>query len=392
MNTTEQGIILLLKSAITGEAYPLPEGFQLEEASPIIKKQGIDALCYIGAVNCGFDKQLLAMKLLFQAYCRQLLQSEGQLAEIQRLYEAFEAQGIDFMPVKGCNMKLLYPAPELRTMGDADILIRMEQYPQIEQVMQSLDFTFQYESNHELVWASKRLMAELHKRLMPSYNKDYYRYYADGWKLAAQHDGHHYYMTDEDQFVYIFTHFAKHFRDGGVGSRQILDLWVYLRHYPNMDMHYIENSMKQLQLDEFYTHILEMLGTWFGGKPASAMSEFITDFVFSGGVWGTAENHASAKGVRYNETALAWVPTHFRPYVRAIFHSPEEMKMQYPILKKYPILLPFSWPYFWVETLLFRHDAIRRCVAAAEVTSEESVERYDELLSYVGLQFRFKQE
>ena len=44
------------------------------------------------------------------------------------------------MPLKGCNMKALYPSPELRVMGDADILIRVEQYDRIRPIIQSLGF------------------------------------------------------------------------------------------------------------------------------------------------------------------------------------------------------------------------------------------------------------
>lgn len=39
---------------------------------------------------------------------------------------AFDAGGIDYMPLKGSILKDLYPRHEMRMMGDADILIRME--------------------------------------------------------------------------------------------------------------------------------------------------------------------------------------------------------------------------------------------------------------------------
>ncbi len=86
------------------------------------------------------------------------------------------------------------------------------------------------ESNHEYVWDKKNMLhVELHKMLIPSYNKDYYAYFGDGWRLAKKYDGSEFKMSDEDTFVYIFTHFAKHYRDAGIGIRHITDIYVYLK-------------------------------------------------------------------------------------------------------------------------------------------------------------------
>ena len=392
MNTTEQGIVLLLKSAITGEAYHLPEDFRLEEAYPVIQKQGIEPLCYIAAVTCGIPKSSPVMVSMFQKYCQHLRDSESQLMEIRRIYNAFESHGIDFMPVKGCNMKLLYPAPELRTMGDADILIKLEQYPQIERVMQSLGFRFEVESDHELVWKSDRLFLELHKKLIPSNSKDYYAYYGDGWKLAKRCEGHHYYMTDEDMFLYIFTHYAKHYRIGGVGCRQLLDLWVCLRAYPSLDLDYIRREAAKLQLEEFFDNTMRTIDVWFNGAATDGKVEAITKFLFSDGIWGTEMNLALAKGVAYKETSDSKVPGWLRNYLEAIFQTPTDMKRRYPIFGRYPVLLPFSWPYYWVTTLLFRQENVRRRIRlSAAMEEEDRLDAYEKSLEYVGLRFNFRQ-
>ena len=51
MDATKRGIILLIKSAITGEALSLPEGFSIQIAAPILKKCGLVTLGYAGAVG-----------------------------------------------------------------------------------------------------------------------------------------------------------------------------------------------------------------------------------------------------------------------------------------------------------------------------------------------------
>ena len=64
-----------------------------------------------------------------------MMKSEKQLEAVNKIYAAFDKNGIDYLPLKGCNMKYLYPKPELRSMGDADILIREEQYKSIKDIV-----------------------------------------------------------------------------------------------------------------------------------------------------------------------------------------------------------------------------------------------------------------
>ena len=212
MDITQKGIITLLKSAVTGEKYQLPEAFDLDAAFPEIKRHKIYPLAFQGAVTCGVSRSHPVMQQLFQRYCRDLLTSEGQMREIQRLCRMFDKNDIDYMPLKGCNMKKRYPKPELRLMGDADILIREEQYPQIVPIMESLGFVFQCESDHELIWKSSGLYLELHKRLVPSYHKDLSPYFEGCWDRSVISEGRCHVMTPEDEWLYLFTHFATHFR------------------------------------------------------------------------------------------------------------------------------------------------------------------------------------
>ena len=53
--------------------------------------------------------------------------------------------------------------------------------------MQNLGYSEGSESDHELIWRKgNKILIELHKRIIPSYNKDYYAYFGDGWQLATQ--------------------------------------------------------------------------------------------------------------------------------------------------------------------------------------------------------------
>jgi len=240
MDKLQKEVILILKSALTGEKYTLPDDFDIEGVYKTALKHSVVSMMYYGMINCGVNDSSPQMQQLFMKTCQNIVTCEKQMYELKRLFEAFDNEKIEYMPVKGVLIKNMFPKPEMRSMGDADILIKIEQYDKIKAVMEKLDFKEVLESDHELNWVKRgSLFVELHKRLIPSYNKDYFAYYGDGWRLAKLCDGTRYSMTDEDQMIYLFTHFAKHYRTAGIGIRHFVDIWVYRKNKPELDEEYI---------------------------------------------------------------------------------------------------------------------------------------------------------
>lgn len=391
MNAVQKTVLMLVRSTLTGEKLTLPDEVDLDAVYALLRRHKVVNLAYDGAVNCGLEPAHPVMQKMFQDYCRLMMRSDRQMQDVEKVCAAFDANQIDYMPVKGCNMKKLYPRPELRLMGDADILIRVEQYDQIRPVMEQLGFTEVEESDHELIWKSSWLLLELHKRLIPSYNKDYAAYYGDGWRLAQPMDGSRFGMKKEDEFIYLFTHFAKHYRDGGIGIRHVVDLWVYLRCVTGLDHTYMEAELEKLQLGEFYRNICRMLAVWFEDAASDEMTEFMGQFVMDSGIWGTKETHIIATGARNAAETGSVSKGNRRRILRAFFPNITIMQEKYPVLEKCPALLPVFWPVRWTTAVLFRRDNLRKQREGAKISSAENIENYQQALHYVGLDFRFKE-
>lgn len=387
MNTTQQGILALLKSAVTEQPQPLPDGFDIEAAYPLILRHHMVTLAYDGAVRCGISPQLPAMRRLFQGYCKALLVSEGQLRELGRLFNAFEENGIDYMPLKGCNMKSLYPKPELRMMGDADVLIRLEQYGKIVPIMESLGFSARSESDHELVWQTDSLYLELHKRLIPSYNVDFHSYFGNGWQLAKRERGSRWAMTAEDTFIFLFTHFAKHYRDGGIGCRHVADLWVYLRSNPDLDWTRVYAGLERLKLWEFCENITRLLDLWFGGGPSDAKLDFITEFIFASGSWGQMEDRTVSVGVRDMRRTGRAAEGRLRYIWRTMFPGVGVLRQKYTVLQKAPWLLPVVWLVRPFYKLIWERGSLDRHKRAVENLTQEKLDTRHRMLNYVGLDY-----
>ena len=385
MNTTQASLLVLLKSAVMQLPQPLPDGFSMEEVLTLSKPHHVVTMVYEGALLCGISPADPAMRALFPKYCKALQISALQMRDVERLCRTFDENGIDYMPLKGCIMKALYPKPELRMMGDADILIRTEQYGDIIPLMQSLQFTQQRESDHELIWVSNGLYLELHKRLIPSYNDDFYGYFGEGWQRAEAVSGNRYAMSVEDELIFQFTHFTKHYRDGGIGCRHIVDLWVYRNAHPELDTVYLEQQLEKLNLLTFYRNICRLIAVWFEGAASDEKTEYISNFILSGGSWGTEESRAISRTVRYAAKSNRGVNGRLLYLWRLAFPGVETLRDKYRVLYKCPFLLPLVWLWRPFYKILFERKSLESQKRRIEAVTSEGLDDRRKALRYVGL-------
>lgn len=385
MDILMKGTLALIRTAITGEASVLPEDFQIDQAADMIRRHKVTGLAYEGAIKCGIDKQCITMQEMFKRYYADIIRHEQQMALLKKLETAFQENGIDYLPLKGTILKPLYPQPAARVMGDADILIRIEQYEKLKAVMESLQFDEGKESDHELVWSKKPLYLELHKRMMPSYTADFFEYFEKGWQRAFQEQGSRHTFRPEDHFIYLFVHYAKHYRREGIGIRQPVDLWVFQRSYPDMDIVYIENELEQLNLVAFFRYTQQMLGTWFDGKKEDDRTSFMSNYIWNSGSWGTFQSAQAFKGFKSEKAVGSRTKSKLTYLMQVIFPPASILKNRYPVLDKAPWLLPVLWPVRWVSALLFRHKNIRKYNSIIKNRSGNKVDSFLNALDYVGL-------
>lgn len=387
------GILTLIRSAITKEPAIIPPDFDYEATYNIGLSHQIVSLLYYGIKNSGIILPEEISGKFFRATVQMIVFSENQKTEIDRIFEGFERQGIDYMPLKGINLKDIYPNEYIRTMGDADIMIRNEQYTLIRSLMIQLGYTEIAESDHELVWDKKgMLQVELHKRLIPSYNKDYYTHFGDGWRMAKLFNvnSYMYKLSDEDQFVYLFTHFSKHYRDAGIGIKHVVDLWVYLRHYQNLDFQYIEAELTKLQLLRFYKNVHRLIRVWFEDEKNDEISELLSGVIFNSGAYGTREAHIASETVKAVKSTGSVRITVILKLWNILFLNYKIMCKKYPILRTVPILLPVMWQVRLVSVLLFNRNSIGVWKTDMKLLNEKNITDYHSRLHAVGLDFNFK--
>ncbi len=392
MTDFQRGIIALVKSAITERPIKIKYEFDWEKVYAFAEKHQIIPLVYYGIISSKADISGEYLSKFENGTYSCVYKNANQMYELQALCEAFSENGIDYMLLKGAVLQNMYQISGMRQMADVDILIKTSQYHVIESLMQELGYTLKVESNHEFVWVKEgALVVELHKMLIPSYNKDYYAYYGDGWQLAKQTDSCEYLLSDEDNFIYLLTHFAKHYRDGGIGIRHIVDFYVFLSNKPNISYTYIESELKRLQLLDFYKNVIKTVNVWFKDEKPTEVSDLITERIFISGAYGNAENHVLGDSVKKLKTAGTARGVRNSRFKNLIFLPYKAMCEKYKILKKAPILLPIMWIYRIFDVVIFKPTAIKRERNNLKLMTDENIAAYQQHLEAVGLDFNFKQ-
>ncbi len=388
MTQLQTAMIALLRRALTGEHTPLPAEFDWELLYYLAKKHKLLPLIYeeLARPENGAPQELIAQarkRTMEEAYV-----SEYQLREIKALREKFREENIDFVLLKGALLKHLYPKHYMRPMSDADILIRVDQYPAIAEMIRPMGYIEGPESDHELIWDKSFFHLELHKHLIPSYNDDFYAFFGDGWQLARRDaaGSSEYHFSDEDEFIFIFTHFAKHYRDGGIGVLHVLDLYVYLTAKPHMDEQYLAEQLRKLKLYEFYENMRKLLEVWFAETPSDEKMDFMTEVFFGSMQYGTQRGRVIAEAARDNSRSAG---EQLLKKLSLFFPGVASMKNRYPWLEKYPVLLPAAWVMRFCRVLFRDRDKVQRIQERQKLASEENVSSYQKDLQYVGLDFFF---
>ncbi len=382
MEHAQRNILKLIKASFTGVGTALDPDFSLEEQLPLIQEHQIDGMIYQGALLCGIPKNAPAMKSLFSRYYQHILIDQRQRALLDQLTDRFQTLGLDYLPLKGTVLKGIYPEPAMRPMGDADILIRMEQYDAVRTVLLELGFEEGHTWNHEIVWKHKDLYLELHSRLV---NKWPPNYFGTGWQRAVSEQGHRYGFSPEDTYLFLFAHYGKHYRAGGIGLRQLTDLWVWKLAKPDMDMAYMRREMESINLLQFFDHTQKMLSSWFEDGPEDAYTKHMTDYIFASGCWGYVDNRLASRAAGQMKEGQK-SGSRLRLILRTVFPPLEVMNQRYPVLKKCPVLLPLFWVVRIIGGVLFRRRNVKACMDQTSQSMVKKAESFEEALIFVGLE------
>lgn len=345
-------------------------------------------LLYYGLSDFLAELPLEVVNELKRETVAHVLIDENQFRGIHSIIKAFNDDGIDYMFLKGIVLKSMYPHREMRPMGDADILIREEQYEKISNIVKRLGFIEGNRTSYDYAWdKSQVLHLELHRKLFGDENKDLQKYYEKIWDRAEKvSEQCEYRMNDEDFFVYIFTHMAKHYRSSGIGILHILDLWIYLSTKPELDFEKIRLDLSAVGLDIFFDNILHLLRVWMERTESDDVTDFITERIFNSGSYGFAKRREQGAILLATKIEhISWRQARLKKLIWKIFLPIPVMEKKYPILQQYRYLYLVMWFYRVCEVFLFKRDKLKEEARYFSLDEQIKLETMKRELEYVGI-------
>lgn len=342
--------LALLRAGMLGEKPELsPYAGRWDEISPeeirdLALRHDVVLTVY-AALDGAEEAPLLRLKQsMKRAYAPRFAKAVNQSAETELLLEALERAEIDCLPLKGWQMRTLYADPLSRSMTDLDILIRNYRYEQLCGVLEPLGYRGRGHSawKHDKFAKEPYMMVEMHRRLTDDSGavRDWER---GIWERAVPEEGcrHRFRMSKEDFYLFHLVHMHKDFLNGALGFRRLADLWLLREKGGGTDWARVSELLESMGLRPFEERMTRLASVCFDGAEPDADSETLLRFAASGAVFTDDERYklgrmAALSGKSARRAKLSSL-------LYAVFLPYSRMKAQYPLVEKYPVLLPWFW-------------------------------------------------
>lgn len=355
--TNEQQLFLqILRDYLFGVPTDLKGGY---DAAQIVSWADTHELGGIFFAQCGalIEDPALQKKLRIK-FGSAVSHAENLNVDYSSLRHALESNRIPYVPIKGVLVSACYPNPELRTMGDVDLLVHTEDAVRIRAVLEPLGFQNIKWAPSEWHYRKRASLFELQSELMDDEAPDIghiNRYFNDFWPHAACVDGAFLQLSPSFHFLYLIAHIAKHLRWIGVGFRQFYDLAMLMqRGDQNYDWDWIRREAESIGFFRFTRCCLALNERWFGVPSpyggdciSDELFEDLTQKIFLNGVFGFENEanqiHAVEKVFRASSSNLTIAK--LRAALRLSFPSYRDLTVseKYAFLRGRPWLLPYAW-------------------------------------------------
>ena len=223
-----------------------------------------------------------------------------------------------------------------------------------------------------------------------STDRKLYEYFLDTSNCHKREGFSHIYdMSNEDFYIYMIAHMARHFYKRGCGVRNLIDIYVYNRKMEDiLDLQYIKNKLKELGLESFENHMNELSKVWLEQRPCTDLNYNIFEYMLYCGVYGKDENGFWNKyRVNINISRQSTKDQKRKLKMWYIIPDISYMKEYYPYLEKYPFLLPFAWISRAISGLFDRKGMWKDKLKLIEHVDEETVNKMSEIYLEMGLDF-----
>ena len=315
---------------------PFTDDF-LFELYNLSKKHGVSHIVGSALINNGLLKGRPAENVFRDETIFTAFRYETQKFVLDKVCRVLEKSAIPHIPLKGAVISELYPEPWMRTGCDIDILVHEHEAEKAAKaIAESLGYKITGKGNHDFqILSAENIYIELHFSLIEeNYSPAIAKVLENVWDYAkpAVNGGYRYELDGEMFYYYHVAHMAKHFICGGCGVRAFLDLWLMNENKKYLSDKKTKILLKKGSLADFAQTAEKLSEVWFSGKEHDEVTLIMQEYIISGGIFGSAETKMLSSQNRSGGRIKYLLSRIFVPY--------DDLKGQYPIIKKYRFLTP----------------------------------------------------
>ena len=298
-----------------------------------------------------------------------------QQAQLMELLSGIESQGVPVILLKGYDVARYYAFPYGRISGDDDIYVEPQYERKVQYILKQHGYKVRprdKRSHHAICEHPFRAPLELHVVLYDKIIEDVWfgganriGFVQEPVEINTTEQGSYCALGKTDNSVFLFLHMIKHFIEGGMSLRLIMDFVLYLsRNKALIDWSRVRHVMEILKYDYFMDAILNIAvryfsfdaGDFFGIKiiQEEGIETLINDMEVGG--WLGANSKAMREqgwheynrlrylenrgGNGYKRYMLSW---NAKGYIKQLFPSKRNLYVSFPYAKKSILLLPVAW-------------------------------------------------
>jgi hypothetical protein len=366
MDSNTKYFITLLSSFINKQK-PIPEqNIDWKQVYKLGKIHSVSGMVYLMAKELEQENKPSPeiLRQLKKDFISTAMLSATQESEMNTIIETLNEAKIPHVLMKGYVLKNYYPAKEMRTMGDIDILIKPEDREKSHKLFQELGYAPTDPYGEVWVYAKGTVYLEIHTKIMcrNMHNRiDYIGYFSNAWNNIVQtQKAYTFEFENTYHFLYLMVHIAKHFDGSGCGIRMIMDIAVYLQYFKgSLDWSSINEEIKKLNLEIFSKNIYILCNHWFNTNfdfnlpyMEESFYDELSQYILSAGTFGFYQRNRHTRSLRneYLESKVAGKKLTLKvaminAYRKKLFpdYKTACADKYSSFIKNRPLLLPVGW-------------------------------------------------
>lgn len=383
-------LIELIKSVILSKQPPeKPNEVSFEEIFKISKKHHITNMIYYAIVKLKNKPDEKLLKLWKQEYSISIMRDIVQKEEFSVLKNVFNENAIKHIPLKGFELKRLYPKSDMRDMSDLDILIQNKDREKVKKLLEGLSYTTEkYGKGKDDIYYKKPIMnIEIHNSLLPESLIEKYPYLLKLNKMekSIKIKDYTYSFSKDDILIYGIVHIAKHFEIAGTGIKSVIDWYLYSKkNFKNIDWNYVNSSLEELNLNKFYQTLIDLGKVWFEEKSHTDLTKNFEEHIFNSGAYGNI-NDRILNNLAKNNNKISLVDR-IRTLKKMTFPTYLVMCEQYPILKTRKKLLYLYYIKRIFEIIFFRRKNKLKIIKTIFSEDKSTISKRKQFYKDIGLE------